>query len=200
MELRRALISVTRKDGVEKFGELLKHGWEIISTGGTATYLRDHDVPCTLVEELTGFPEMLDGRVKTIHPKIHGGILAKRSDKSHMDAVTLHGLIKIDLVIVNLYAFSKNPSIENIDIGGPGLLRAAAKNCASVTTVFDPLDYDGVINEIISRGEVALRGREYLAMKVFAHTEAYDAEIKAWMRMKITAGQSINEPVVPSTH
>lgn len=183
MNKRRILISVTDKTGIEKFKALLDLGlgWEIISTGGTAKALQEAGIPCTLIEKVTDFPEMLDGRLKTLHPKIFGGILADRSKPEHMEKLTEHCIGTIDIVVVNLYAFNEKPGIENIDIGGPSLLRAAAKNHASVTVVVDPADYDEIIAEIITNGNTSLKTRWNLARKVFAHTAEYDNLIVQWM-------------------
>lgn len=178
---RRILISVTDKSGIEKFGVLTEHGWEIVSTGGTAAVLQMAGVPCTLVETITKFPEMLDGRVKTLHPAIFGGILADRSKPAHMDAIDAQGIGAVDVVVVNLYAFLEKPGIENIDIGGPSLLRAAAKNALSVVVLVDPADYDRAIGELATNGSASEATREELAIKVFQHTAAYDVAIAAWM-------------------
>lgn len=181
---RRILISVTDKTGIEKFEALTNIGWEIISTGGTAKALKEKGIPCTLIEDVTKFPEMMDGRLKTLHPAIFGGILADRTNPEHMKAIAEHGIEPIDIVVVNLYAFSQKPGIENIDIGGPSLLRAAAKNCKSVTVIVDPEDYRAVISEVLnsSDGTTSTGLRKYLATKVFWHTNSYDHAICDWLR------------------
>ncbi len=191
----RALISVTDKSGLVEFGEsLAQMGVEILSTGGTAKLLREHGVPVVEVSDYTGFPEMLDGRVKTLHPKIHGGILGRRDLDSHRQQMAAHQIEPIDLVVVNLYQFEKavaqpgctlEDAIENIDIGGPTLLRAAAKNYQAVTVVVDPADYPKVIQELKAHGgATTLATRFHLARKVFALTQAYDAAIFSYLKDK----------------
>jgi phosphoribosylaminoimidazolecarboxamide formyltransferase/IMP cyclohydrolase len=185
----RALLSVSDKSGLVPFAKSLHElGWELVSTGGTARVLREAGLPCTDVSEITQFPEMLDGRVKTLHPAVHGGLLARRDLPEHMAAIAAHGISPIDLVCVNLYPFrstartkgvTPDEVIEQIDIGGPSMIRSAAKNFASVTVVVDPADYDRVI-EAVSSPANALIFRKELAAKVYAHTAAYDAEIAAW--------------------
>ena len=185
----RALLSVSDKSGLTEFAKTLHElGWELVSTGGTARALRGAGLPCTDVSAVTHFPEMLDGRVKTLHPAVHGGLLARRDLPAHMAAIAEHGIQPIDLVCVNLYPFRRTARtagvapddvIEQIDIGGPSMIRSAAKNFASVTVVVDPADYARVI-EAIRTGANALTLRRELAAKVFAHTAAYDAEIAAW--------------------
>jgi len=184
--IERALISVTDKSGIVDFAkELSALGIEIVSTGGTARTLREGGVKVVDVSELTGFPEILGGRVKTLHPKIHGGILFKRDDEEHVKTIKEQGIKPIDLVIVNLYAFDKvvkekgdlDTAIENIDIGGPTLLRASAKNFKYVTVVVDPADYPLVLSEIKSQGNTTLKTRFYLAKKVFKLTSEYDRMI-----------------------
>lgn len=187
----RALISLTDKSGIEVFaGELAKLGIEILSTGGTAKKMRDHGIKVKDVSEFTGFPEMLDGRVKTLHPKVHGGILAQKNNPDHLRQMQEHGLQAIDIVAVNLYAFDKtiaDPSctlanaIENIDIGGPTMLRAAAKNFQDVTVIVDPADYPVVIAEIKAHGNTTLKTRFRLCAKVFALTSRYDTAISVWL-------------------
>jgi phosphoribosylaminoimidazolecarboxamide formyltransferase/IMP cyclohydrolase len=189
----RALISVSDKRGVVEFGRgLVDLGWEIISTGGTAAALRDGGVPVIEVEQLTGFPELLDGRVKTLHPVIHAALLARRDLPTHVAALKSHGIAPIDLVAVNLYPFrltisrhdaSLEDALENIDVGGPSMLRSAAKNHESVLPVVDPTDYPAVL-EMLRAGKIdAEVGREYAA-KVFAHTADYDAAIAAYLTPK----------------
>ncbi|HXV86074.1 MAG TPA: bifunctional phosphoribosylaminoimidazolecarboxamide formyltransferase/IMP cyclohydrolase, partial [Gemmatimonadales bacterium] len=186
----RALISVSDKRGVAEFARgLVQLGWEIVSTGGTAHALKDAGVPVTPVEVVTGFPEMLDGRVKTLHPAIHGGLLARRRAPEHMQALEVHGIQPIDLVAVNLYPFqetvarpgvSREEAVEQIDIGGPSMLRSAAKNHQSVLAVVDPADYDRVLSAVRS-GAVSADLRADLAAKVFRHTGNYDAAIAAYL-------------------
>jgi phosphoribosylaminoimidazolecarboxamide formyltransferase/IMP cyclohydrolase len=185
----RALLSVSDKSGLGDFAKALHElGWELISTGGTARALRDAGLPCTDVSAVTQFPEMLDGRVKTLHPAVHGGLLARRDLPGHMAAIAEHGIQPIDLVCVNLYPFRRTARtagaaaedvIEQIDIGGPSMIRSAAKNFAAVTVVVDPADYPRVIAALGDGGAFPELRRE-LAAKVFAHTAAYDAEIAAW--------------------
>jgi len=190
VKIRRALISVSEKKGLIKLAQLLsKFEIEILSTGGTAKTLRDLNINVKDVSEFTGLAEMLDGRVKTLHPKIHGGILAKRNNKSHREALIQHQIGAIDLVVVNLYPFEKTvisggefqECIENIDIGGPTLIRAAAKNHDDVTVLVENDDYEDFINEIIKlSGATSARFRKLLAAKAFCHTAAYDAAISDW--------------------
>jgi phosphoribosylaminoimidazolecarboxamide formyltransferase/IMP cyclohydrolase len=194
--IRRALLSVTDKSGLVEFGEFLaERGVEILSTGGTAKMLRDSGVPVVEVSDYTGFPEMLDGRVKTLHPKIHGGILGRRDLPSHKEQMEKHGIAPIDLVVVNLYQFEKavaqpgctlEDAIENIDIGGPTLLRASAKNYESVTVVVDPADYPKIIQEMkANKGATTVATRFQLARKVFALTSAYDTAISHYLKDKL---------------
>jgi phosphoribosylaminoimidazolecarboxamide formyltransferase/IMP cyclohydrolase len=190
-KIERALISLTDKSGIEDFARDLESlGVEILSTGGTAKKMREAGITVKDVSEFTGFPEMLDGRVKTLHPLIHGGILARRSDPEHQRQMREHGVRPIDLIAVNLYAFDKataDPSctvpnaIENIDIGGPTMLRAAAKNFEDVTVLVDPSDYPRVIAEIRATGNTTLKTRFRLAVKVFELTSRYDTAIAAWL-------------------
>ena len=190
-KIERALISLTDKSGIEGFvKELTDLGIEILSTGGTAKKLRDNGVDVVDVSDFTGFPEMLDGRVKTLHPLVHGGILAQKTNQDHLDQMKKYGLKPIDLVAVNLYAFEKTTAdpdctlanaIENIDIGGPTLLRASAKNFYDVTVIVDPDDYPGVISEIRETGNTTLKTRFRLAAKVFALTSSYDTAISSWL-------------------
>jgi phosphoribosylaminoimidazolecarboxamide formyltransferase/IMP cyclohydrolase len=194
--IKRALLSVTDKSGLAEFGKFLaEHGVEILSTGGTAKMLRDNGVPVVEVSDYTGFPEMLDGRVKTLHPKIHGGILGLRDLASHKEQMEKHGIGPIDLVVVNLYQFEKavaqpgctlENAIENIDIGGPTLLRASAKNYESVTVVVDPADYLKIMQEMKSnKGATTVATRFQLARKVFALTSAYDTAISHYLKDKL---------------
>jgi len=196
-KMERALISLTDKSGIEGFAMLLQElGIEILSTGGTAKKMRESSITVKDVSEFTGFPEMLDGRVKTLHPKVHAGILHQRENPSHQDQMVEHGLETIDLVAVNLYAFDKatqDPNctvanaIENIDIGGPTMLRAAAKNFQDVTVIVDPADYPQVISEIKEHGNTTLVTRFRLAVKVFQLTSTYDTAITEWLSKVDTA-------------
>ncbi len=190
-KIERALISLTDKAGIEGFArELADLGVEILSTGGTAKKIRESGIEVMDVSDFTGFPEMLDGRVKTLHPKVHGGILNQRANESHRKQCAEHGLKNIDLIAVNLYAFEKtvaDPScslgdaIENIDIGGPTMLRSSAKNFHDVTVIVDPADYPQVLTEIKATGNTTLKTRFKLARKVFALTAKYDSVISAWL-------------------
>lgn len=187
--IKRALVSVTDKTGVAEFCKVLaeEFGVEIVSTGGTAAALQAAGVPVRPIDDLTGFPEMMDGRVKTLHPRVHGGLLARRDEPAHMAAAEEHGIGMIDLVVVNLYAFEETvaregvtleEAVENIDIGGPSMLRSAAKNFASVTVVTDPREYDAIIDEMrTSGGLVSFATRKRLATDVFRTTSAYDSAI-----------------------
>ena len=185
----RALLSVSDKSGLASFAAGLHAlGWDLLSTGGTAKALRDAGLPVREVSDVTAFPEMLDGRVKTLHPAVHGGLLARRDLPEHMSAIAEHGIAPIDLVCVNLYPFkattrkpqvSPEDVIEQIDIGGPSMIRSAAKNFASVTCVVDPADYPDVL-AALRDGRDDLDQRRLLAAKVFEHTAAYDAAIAAW--------------------
>jgi phosphoribosylaminoimidazolecarboxamide formyltransferase/IMP cyclohydrolase len=189
--IERALISLTDKSGIEHFAaELARLGIEILSTGGTAQKIRAAGLKVTDVSEFTGFPEMLDGRVKTLPPKVHGGILNQRANADHQRQCAEHGLRNIDLVAVNLYAFEKTvadpacslaDAIENIDIGGPTLLRASAKNFHDVTVIVDPADYSQVLAEITATGNTTLQTRFRLAVKVFDLTSRYDTAIAGWL-------------------
>ncbi len=193
VKIARALISVTDKTGVVDFARTLvdDFGVEIISTGGTARAIEDAGVPVTPIEEFTGYPEMMDGRVKTLHPKVHGALLARRDSEQHMQEAAQHGIKLIDLVVVNLYEFEKtvaNPevtfadAIEHIDIGGPSMLRSAAKNAASVTVISDPADYDAVLAEMHETGGcTTLSTRRRLQVKVYQTTAAYDTAISRWL-------------------
>ena len=186
-KIQRALISVSDKQGVVEFSRGLSQlGVEIVSTGGTASLLRDHKVPVKDVSELTGFPEMMDGRVKTLHPKIHGGILALRDNPEHTAQMKGHGIVPIDLVVVNLYPFEATVArgasfeeiVENIDIGGPSMVRAAAKNHTHVGVVVDPADYDPVLAELKQDGcSLSPETRFRLFCKAFQHTSHYDDAI-----------------------
>ena len=183
---KRALISVSDKTNIVEFAKgLEKYGFEIISTGGTFTYLKNNGVACISIEDVTHFPEILEGRVKTLHPKIHGGLLSKRGNELHNKHVAENNIEYIDLVCVNLYPFeatvkkegvSEEEIIENIDIGGPSMLRSAAKNFNDVTVVTDIRDYDRILNEL-ENGGITLATRRSLAIKVFNTTASYDAAI-----------------------
>lgn len=186
----RALISVFNKNGILPLAKFLESkGVEIVSTGGTFKYLKENGVNVIDVTNVTNFPEMLDGRVKTLHPNIHGGILSIRSNKEHMETISKHNIVPIDYVIVNLYPFFEKvkenltfeEKIEFIDIGGPSMLRAAAKNFQDVVVISDVNDYDQVINEINTNGSVSLKTKKHLAGKVFNLTAAYDAAISNFL-------------------
>jgi len=189
--MTRALISVSDKTGVIDFAKGLRAaGIEIISTGGTKTALEEAGIETISIDEVTGFPEMMDGRVKTLHPKIHGGLLGRRDSESHMEAMEKEAIQPIDIVCVNLYPFKETilkpetteaDAIENIDIGGPSMLRSAAKNHAFVTAIVDPVDYAIVLAEIQQEGHTSLETRRKLAAKVFRHTAAYDALIGQYL-------------------
>ena len=203
-KIQRALISVSDKTGLVPFAQILaKAGIEIISTGGTAKTLREAGLTVKDVSEYTGFPEMLDGRVKTLHPKVHGGLLFIRGNKTHEAAVRAHNIQPIDLVVVNLYPFEQtvakpdvtlHDAIENIDIGGPSMLRSAAKNHASVTVVVDPLDYAEVAEHISASGDTTLELRRKLAAKVFARTAAHDGAIAAHLQKEFNVTEASSLP------
>ncbi|MFC1733028.1 bifunctional phosphoribosylaminoimidazolecarboxamide formyltransferase/IMP cyclohydrolase [candidate division KSB1 bacterium] len=189
--IKRALISVSNKDGIVEFAkQLYAKGVEILSTGGTAKLLRDNEIDVVEVGDYTGHPEMMDGRVKTLHPKIHGGLLAVRDNPEHMKSAEKHDIGMIDLVVVNLYPFESTiqkegvkleEAIEQIDIGGPSMLRSAAKNFRSVTVVTSPEDYDSVIKEINDNGDTTEDSRRILAEKVFETTAHYDSMIANYL-------------------
>ncbi|HYF59833.1 MAG TPA: bifunctional phosphoribosylaminoimidazolecarboxamide formyltransferase/IMP cyclohydrolase, partial [Burkholderiaceae bacterium] len=189
--VEQALISVSDKAGVVDLAkELVALGVRLLSTGGTAKLLQQAGLPVTEVSDYTGFPEMLDGRVKTLHPKVHGGLLARRDLPEHMEAIRAHGIDRIDLLVVNLYPFQQTvarldvtleDAIENIDIGGPAMLRAAAKNHGGVAVLVDPADYRRVLAEIREHGAVSDATRFELARKAFAHTARYDGAIADWL-------------------
>jgi phosphoribosylaminoimidazolecarboxamide formyltransferase / IMP cyclohydrolase len=191
-KITRALISVTDKSGIGDLGRtLVGFGVEILSTGGTARSLAESGLKIREVSDFTGFPEMLDGRVKTLHPKIHGGILGIRSRPEHVKSMEEHGIVPIDMVVVNLYAFEKTvaqpgctleDAIENIDIGGPTLLRASAKNYPFVTVVTDPADYSAIIEEMSKSGGGVSEATNFrLAKKVFKLTHEYDGAITRYL-------------------
>ena len=189
--IKRALLSVSDKEGLVPFArELAARGVALISTGGTAKALADAGLPVTEVAQVTGFPEMLDGRVKTLHPAVHGGLLARRDRDDHLAALARHGIAEIDLLVVNLYPFAatvasgagREDCIENIDIGGPALIRGAAKNHEFVAVVTDPADYQKLLGEMAREGGgVSLAMKRELARKAYATTGAYDAAIASWM-------------------
>jgi phosphoribosylaminoimidazolecarboxamide formyltransferase/IMP cyclohydrolase len=186
---RRALLSVYDKDGLVEFAQGLSElGWELVSSGGTAAALADAGLEVLAVEQVTGSPEMLGGRVKTLHPKIHGGILADRSKPEHLQDLERQGIGPIDLVVSNLYPFVAEPSVEMIDIGGPTMVRAAAKNHDHVAIVVEPAAYPAVLDELRASGEVSLATRRSLARAAFAHTAAYDAAIVNWLDERDTLG------------
>jgi phosphoribosylaminoimidazolecarboxamide formyltransferase/IMP cyclohydrolase len=201
MKIQRALISVSDKSGVLNFAQQLTNlGVEILSTGGTAKMLADNGIPVTEVADYTGFPEMLDGRVKTLHPKIHGGILGRRDQPEHVSTMQAHSIPNIDLVCVNLYPFRETiakpgctleDAIENIDIGGPAMVRSAAKNHGAVAVVTEPADYAAIIDEMKSSGGALLPATRFkLAKKAFSHTAAYDAAISNYL----TSLDEVNQP------
>jgi len=190
VSVRRALISLSDKSGLDKLAAgLARHGVEIVSTGGTAAKLRETGAEVRDISDLTGFPEMMDGRVKTLHPKVHGGLLGVRDNPEHAAAMGEHDIVPIDLVVVNLYPFletlkrgaDRDEIIENIDIGGPSMVRSAAKNHAHVAIVTDPADYDELLKELDANGgSTSLELRRKLAAKAFALTAAYDSTIAQW--------------------
>ena len=193
--IKRVLMSVTDKTGVVDFARALvdEFGCEVISTGGTAKVISEAGIPVTPIDAVTEFPEMMDGRVKTLHPRVHGGLLAKRDNAAHMQQAADHGIQMIDMVVVNLYAFEKTVAsgadfgtcIENIDIGGPSMLRSAAKNFASVAVVINPAAYEGILEEMRANGGATTYGtREALALEVFRTTAAYDGAIAAGLTKK----------------
>src|SRR2546425_8041569 len=193
--ITRALLSVSDKTGLIDFARALSgHGIELVSTGGTARAIADAGLKVRDVSDLTGFPEMMDGRVKTLHPKVHGGLLAIRDDPRHRAAMEAHGIPAIDLVVVNLYPFEATVAngaafaecIENIDIGGPAMIRAAAKNHADVAVIVDPEDYKILLDELsVHDGATTLELRRQLAAKAYARTAAYDAAISGWFAERI---------------
>ncbi|BCM91506.1 bifunctional purine biosynthesis protein PurH [Abditibacteriota bacterium] len=189
--MKRALLSVSNKNSLAPFAAaLVELGFEILSTGGTARTLREAGLSVTDVSDVTGFPEMMDGRVKTLHPAIHGGLLALRDNPEHVQAIASQSIAPIDLVCVNLYPFENTvarpdvtleEAIENIDIGGPSMVRSAAKNYQSVTIVVDPADYNTILAEMRANGDTSLETRKQLAVKAFAHTSAYDGAITTYL-------------------
>ena len=196
--IRRALLSVSDKTGLIPFAaKLVSLGIELVSTGGTAKVLASAGLPVSEVSSVTGFPEIMDGRVKTLHPRIHGGLLGVRANPDHRHAMEAHDIVPIGLAIVNLYPFERtvaegaswNDAVENIDVGGPAMIRAAAKNHEDVTVVVDPSDYDAVLEELVAQAnQTSLRTRRRLAAKAFARTASYDAAISQWF------GKEADEP------
>ncbi len=190
--IKRAIISVSNKEGIVEFSRTLESmGVEILSTGGTARTLREAGISVKEVSEYTGFPEMLDGRVKTLHPKIHGGLLSRRNNQKDMEEIKEHGIEPIDMVVVNLYPFEKTISrpdatfeeaIENIDIGGPTMLRSASKNFQDVVVIVDPSDYGKILEEMKRlNGDLSYKTRLEMARKVFEHTSRYDGLIADYL-------------------
>jgi len=189
--LKRALISVSDKTGLIDLAKALAaRKVELVSTGGTARALREAGLAVQDVSDLTGFPEMMDGRVKTLHPMVHGGLLALRDNEEHLGSMTAHGIKAIDLLVVNLYPFEETvargadyaEAVENIDIGGPAMIRAAAKNHGFVSVVTDPEDYIPLLSELdTNEGRTRLTFRQTLAQRAYARTAAYDAAVSTWM-------------------
>ena len=192
MKIKRALLSVSDKTGIIELAQFLhENGVEIISTGGTMKAIKDAGIPVTYVSDVTGFPEIMDGRVKTLNPKIHGAILAVRSNPEHVKAMEEHNIKPIDLVVVNLYPFKETISkpnvteedaIENIDIGGPAMVRASAKNFKDVVIVTYPSRYEGLMKMLKETGDVDAHTRKELAMEAFTHTHEYDGMISAYLK------------------
>ena len=195
MKIKRALLSVSDKTGIVELGKFLSEkGVEIISTGGTMKALRDAGVPVTYVSDVTGFPEIMDGRVKTLNPRIHGAILAVRSNPEHMQALAEHNITPIDLVVVNLYPFRETISkpgvteaeaIENIDIGGPAMVRASAKNFKDVVIVTYPRRYAQLMEMLEKDGDIDARTRKELAFEAFSHTAEYDTMISEYLNKQL---------------
>ena len=195
MKIKRALLSVSDKTGIVELGKFLSEkGVEIISTGGTMKALRDAGVPVTYVSDVTGFPEIMDGRVKTLNPKIHGAILAVRSNPEHMQALAEHNITPIDLVVVNLYPFRETISkpgvteaeaIENIYIGGPAMVRASAKNFKDVVIVTYPRRYAQLMEMLEKDGDIDARTRKELAFEAFSHTAEYDTMISEYLNKQL---------------
>ena len=195
MKIKRALLSVSDKTGIVELGKFLSNnGVEIISTGGTMKALREAGVPVTYVSDVTGFPEIMDGRVKTLNPKIHGAILAVRSNPEHMKALADHNITPIDLVVVNLYPFRETISkpgvteaeaIENIDIGGPAMVRASAKNFKYVVIVTYPRRYAQLMEMLDKDGDIDQHTRKELAFEAFSHTAEYDTMISEYLKKQL---------------
>src|SRR3954453_22501978 len=210
-KIQRAILSVTDKTGLVDFARKLSAvGIELVSTGGTAKLLRDSKIAVQDVSDLTGFPEMLDGRVKTLHPKVHGGILHRREDPTHVASVKEHGIQPIDMVVVNLYAFEKTAAkpgiafqelIENIDIGGPSMIRSAAKNFQDVAIVTSPADYESIAAELErEKGQLSKETKWRLAQKAFATTAAYDSAIASTLdRISPADAHPQQESAFPNT-
>ena len=205
IRIQRALLSVSDKSGIVEFARTLaSHGVEILSTGGTAKLLASSGLPVIEVGDYTGFPEMMDGRVKTLHPKVHGGILARRDLPEHVAAMKQHGIPPIDMVVVNLYPFAQavarpgctmDDAIENIDIGGPAMVRAAAKNHAFVAIVTDPADYTGLAKKLAAGGgRLGFADRYALAARAFSHTAEYDGMISSWLTARDAKGAAREFP------
>jgi phosphoribosylaminoimidazolecarboxamide formyltransferase/IMP cyclohydrolase len=205
IKIQRALLSVSDKTGIVDFARALAdHGVEILSTGGTAELLKSSGVPVIEVADYTGFPEMMEGRVKTLHPKVHGGILARRDKADHVQAMQEHGIAPIDMVVVNLYPFAQTvaregvtmeDAIENIDIGGPAMVRAAAKNHAFVAVVTQPADYAPIVEKLAAgRGALDFETRYGLAAKAFSHTAEYDGMISNWLTARDANGAAREFP------
>jgi len=198
MAIKRALLSVSDKKGLVELAHVLHaKGVELVSTGGTAKAMEAAGIPVRPIDDLTGFPEMMDGRVKTLHPKVHGGLLNRRDLPEDREAMAKHGIVDIDLVVVNLYPFVETvmkpqvtwaDAIENIDIGGPSMVRSAAKNHAFVTVVVDPNDYPSLIHALETQGEPDLAERKKYALKAYRHTAAYDSAIAEWMGDQLEEG------------
>ena len=195
MKIKRALLSVSDKTGIVELGKFLSNnGVEIISTGGTMKALREAGVPVTYVSDVTGFPEIMDGRVKTLNPKIHGAILAVRSNPEHMEALAEHNITPIDLVVVNLYLFRETiakpgvteaEAFENIDIGGPAMVRASAKNFKDVVIVTYPRRYAQLMEMLDKNGDVDQHTRKELAFEAFSHTAEYDTMISEYLKKQL---------------
>ena len=195
MKIKRALLSVSDKTGIVELGKFLSNnGVEIISTGGTMKALREAGVPVTYVSDVTDFPEIMDGRVKTLNPKIHGAILAVRSNPEHMEALAEHNITPIDLVVVNLYPFRETiakpgvteaEAIENIDIGGPAMVRASAKNFKDVVIVTYPRRYAQLMEMLDKNGDVDQHTRKELAFEAFSHTAEYDTMISEYLKKQL---------------
>ena len=195
MRIKRALLSVSDKAGIKELAAFLhEKGVEIISTGGTMKAIKEAGVPVTYVSEVTGFPEIMDGRVKTLNPKIHGAILGVRDNPEHMAQMQEHGIVPIDLVVVNLYPFkatiekpgvTEAEAIENIDIGGPAMVRASAKNFRDVVIITNPARYDALKAMLEEAGDIDLKTRKSLAMEAFRHTSDYDAMITEYLKKQL---------------
>ena len=195
MKIKRALLSVSDKTGIVELGKFLSNnGVEIISTGGTMKALREAGVPVTYVSDVTGFPEIMDGRVKTLNPKIHGAILAVRSNPEHLEALAEHNITPIDLVVVNLYPFRETiakpgvteaEAIENIDIGGPAMVRASAKNFKDVVIVTYPRRYAQLMEMLDKDGDIDQHTRKELAFEAFSHTAEYDTMISEYLKKQL---------------